>query len=82
MERRNCAMENMVTQKSLVSFWNGKHVFLTGHTGFKGSWMSRILVGFGANLTGFALEAEPLSLFRLCNLKTHMNSVIGDIRDA
>ena len=65
-----------------LSFWNGKRVFLTGHTGFKGSWMSRILVTHGAELTGFSLEAptEP-NLFGMAGLQDKMTSVIGDIRD-
>lgn len=65
-----------------LSFWNGKRVFLTGHTGFKGSWMSRILVTHGAILTGYSLEAptDP-NLFSMAGLEGKMTSVIGDIRD-
>ncbi len=65
-----------------MSFFNGKKVFLTGHTGFKGTWMSRILVTHGAILTGFSLEAptDP-SLFEMAELEDKMTSVIGDIRD-
>ena len=65
-----------------MSFWNGKRVFLTGHTGFKGTWMSRILVTHGAILTGYALEAptDP-NLFAMAGLDGRMTSVIGDIRD-
>ena len=65
-----------------LSFFKGKRVFLTGHTGFKGSWMSRILVGAGAQLTGYSLTAptEP-NLFALVGVENRMHSVIGDIRD-
>ncbi len=65
-----------------LKFYEGKRVFLTGHTGFKGSWMSRILVGAGAVLTGYSLEAptEP-NLFGMAGLEGKMTSVIGDIRD-
>lgn len=65
-----------------LSFYNGKKVLLTGHTGFKGSWMCCLLLSLGAEVTGFSLEppTKP-SLFELCNLKERMNSVIGDIRD-
>ena len=71
-------MENLVTP----SFWKGKRVFLTGHTGFKGSWMSSVLIGFGAELTGYSLEqpTEP-NLFNLAGIKDKMKSLIGDIRD-
>ena len=64
-----------------LSFYSGKRVFLTGHTGFKGSWLSRILLNAGADLTGYALEAPEISLFSLLNLKQHMRSITGDIRD-
>ncbi len=65
-----------------MSFFNGKRVFLTGHTGFKGTWMSRILVTNGAILTGYSLEAptDP-SLFSMADIEDKMTSVIGDIRD-
>ena len=65
-----------------VKFYNGKKIFLTGHTGFKGSWMSRLLCLAGAQVVGYSLEppTNP-SLFQLCNLEKDMKSVIGDIRD-
>ena len=65
-----------------LSFYKGKKVLITGHTGFKGSWLCRILVGAGAEVTGYSLSAptEP-NLFALCDVERHMNSVIGDIRD-
>lgn len=65
-----------------LSFYQGKKVLLTGHTGFKGSWMSRVLVNAGANLTGYSLEAPTNpNLFALADVEGKMNSVIGDIRD-
>ena len=65
-----------------LSFWKGKRVFLTGHTGFKGSWMCRILINNGAELTGYALEpATNPNLFSICDVEKNMVSVIGDIRD-
>ncbi len=65
-----------------LSFYKGKRVFLTGHTGFKGAWLSRILVNAGAILTGYSLEppTNP-NLFELAGLEGKMTSVIGDIRD-
>ena len=59
-----------------------KRIFLTGHTGFKGSWMCRILANAGAVVTGYSLEAptEP-SLFQIANIEDDIHSVIGDIRD-
>jgi CDP-glucose 4,6-dehydratase len=63
-------------------FWENKKVFITGHTGFKGSWLSLWLISLGAKVTGYALEppTNP-SLFELCSLKDSMNSIFGDIRD-
>jgi len=72
----------IVGEEMDLSFYNGKKVFLTGHTGFKGTWLSRMLVKAGAIVTGYSLEppTEP-NLFRLAGLDGKMNSVIGDIRD-
>jgi CDP-glucose 4,6-dehydratase len=63
-------------------FWNGKRVLLTGHTGFKGSWMSLWLQSMGANVVGYAL-APPTnpSLFEVAEVAKGMTSNIGDIRD-
>ena len=66
----------------LLAFYKGKSVFLTGHTGFKGTWLSRILILAGADVTGYSLEppTEP-SLFGRTDTAERMRSVIGDIRD-
>jgi CDP-glucose 4,6-dehydratase len=63
-------------------FYQGKRVFLTGHTGFKGTWMSRVLVNAGSTVTGYSLEppTQP-NLFSLAGLENTMMSVIGDIRN-
>ncbi len=63
-------------------FWKGKRVFLTGHTGFKGSWLSLSLLELGAEVTGYSLlpPSSP-SLFGLAHLSEQMTSIIGDIRD-
>ena len=65
-----------------LNFYNGKRVFVTGHTGFKGTWLCRMLVGAGAIVTGYSLE-DPTTpnLFELAGLEGKMTSVIGDIRD-
>jgi CDP-glucose 4,6-dehydratase len=64
------------------AFWSGKSVFLTGHTGFKGSWLSLLLQSFGARVTGYALPAPTTpSLFKDADIGAGMESLIGDIRD-
>ena len=64
------------------AFWEGKRVFLTGHTGFKGSWLALWLQQLGANVTGFA-QAAPTqpSLFDVARVGASMYSVRGDVRD-
>ncbi len=63
-------------------FWAGKRVLLTGHTGFKGSWLSLWLQSMGAQVIGYALTppTNP-SLFEIANVSQGMISIIGDIRD-
>jgi CDP-glucose 4,6-dehydratase len=63
-------------------FWQGKRVLLTGHTGFKGSWLSLWLQSMGAQVVGYALTppTNP-SLFEVAKVAQGMTSIIGDIRD-
>lgn len=63
-------------------FYKGKKVFITGHTGFKGSWLCEILTLLGAKVCGYSLEAPTNpNLYKLLNLDEKIISVIGDIRD-
>ena len=65
-----------------AAFWHGRRVLLTGHTGFKGSWLALWLLGLGAEVTGLALSPEPgPSLFEALGLAARLNHRIGDIRD-
>ena len=63
-------------------FWRDKRVFLSGHTGFKGSWLSLWLQSLGAEVFGLALAppSQP-SLFEVAHVASGMSSVTGDIRD-
>jgi CDP-glucose 4,6-dehydratase len=65
-----------------LKFYKGKHVFVTGHTGFKGTWLCNILINAGAIVNGYSLPAPTSpNLFKLAGIEYEMNSVIGDIRD-
>lgn len=65
-----------------LDFFKNKRVLVTGHTGFKGSWLCEILLNAGAEITGYSLDAPTNpSLFHLIGLDKKMNSIIGDIRD-
>lgn len=68
--------------KMTEGFFEGKKVFVTGHTGFKGSWLTLWLKKLGADVTGFALEppTNP-SMFDICGIKDRVKSTIGDVRD-
>lgn len=66
----------------MLNFYKGKRIFITGHTGFKGTWLCEILTNAGAVVTGYSLEppTEP-SLFEITGMDKKINSNIGDIRD-
>lgn len=65
-----------------LKWYSGKKVLVTGHTGFKGSWLCQILVNVGAEVTGYALETPTNpSLFELSGIQNRINSIIGDVRD-
>ncbi len=67
---------------NIFNFYKGKSVFVTGHTGFKGSWLCKALTMAGAEVTGYALAAdEDQQLLKLSGAESEMTSVIGDVRD-
>ena len=65
-----------------LEFYQGRRVFVTGHTGFKGTWLCHMLALAGAQVTGYSLPAptQP-NLFELSELESKITSVIGDVRN-
>lgn len=65
-----------------LSFYKGKRVLLTGHTGFKGSWMSVVLANAGADVIGYSTcSKDETRLFDLCGVKSQITHIQGDVRD-
>lgn len=65
-----------------MGFYKNKKILVTGHTGFKGSWLCRVLANAGSDVTGYALEpAATPNLFSIAEINNSTNSIIGDIRD-
>lgn len=65
-----------------INFYKGKTVLITGHTGFKGAWLCRLLINMGAKVIGYSLESPTNpALFNMANIEDNIYSVIGDIRD-
>lgn len=83
-------MEDMEIEKESVyymknnfdfNFYMGKRVMITGHTGFKGSWLTKILLNMGADVLGYALDVPEESLYYISGYAKDIRSIIGDIRD-
>lgn len=79
MAEQQRSMEGLV--KKMLDFYRNKRVFVTGHTGFKGSWLCTMLTMAGADVTGYALPPVEPSLFKITGLEQRIHSVKGDIRD-
>jgi len=79
----SCAVENLVTAPAYLALYRDANVLITGHTGFKGAWLSLWLKNLGANVTGFALPPEDIKrdLYAVANVEDEINSVYGDLRD-
>lgn len=82
MEGLVAEVEKVLEADPLLSFYRGKRVLITGHTGFKGTWLSQILVNAGAHVAGYALAppTQP-SMFEAISLSDRIESDIGDVRD-
>ena len=79
MGRRRCPLEGV---GMMLQFYKDKRVLITGHTGFKGTWLCRMLLLAGAQVTGYSLAPEESSdLFHISGIEPKIRSVIGDVRD-
>ncbi len=68
--------------EEIEKYYGGKRIFVTGHTGFKGAWLCKILVMAGADVYRYSLEPPTMpSIYELLNLQDQVHSTIGDIRD-
>lgn len=79
MVLKRSTLEGLVSM--FLDTFKGKRILITGHTGFKGSWLSFILHEAGANVFGYALKPEPESLYNLLELDHKITSIYGDVRD-
>lgn len=82
MEEQEIVMKRMI--KMEPGFFKGKRMLITGHTGFKGLWICKMLESFGANVTGFSLSSptkEGGQVFHEAGIADGMHSIIGDVRD-
>ena len=71
-----------MNKKSTIDFYNKKKVLVTGHTGFKGSWLSTMLVNAGADVVGYSSDLKSsIRLFDLCGVKNQITHITGDVRD-
>lgn len=75
-------MAGRLDMEEIYSFYKGKKVFITGHTGFKGSWLSYWLLLMGANVTGYSIgyPTQP-SLFKLLGIQKDIKHIVGDVRN-
>jgi CDP-glucose 4,6-dehydratase len=72
-----------MARREVTSFWSGRRVLVTGHTGFKGGWLAAWLAREGSLVTGLALPPAPgPGFFRICGLERRLTSLFGDVRDA
>ena len=72
----------MERMPGFLDFYKGKRVLVTGHTGFKGAWMCKLLTGLGAQVTGYSLEPPTSpSVYEIAGIDRLVDSVIGDVRD-
>ena len=76
-------METVGASNMNAEFWKGKHVFITGHTGFKGAWLTLWLQSLGAKVTGYALNPpSKTNLFEIAKIEHGIQSIHGDVRNA
>lgn len=82
MDERECSLEDLELIMFDLNFYKGKKVFVTGHTGFKGSWLCELLLFLEADVYGYSLETPTTpNLYDIAKIDENIHSNIGDIRD-
>lgn len=82
MDERGCTLENLEMRTVFSGVFNNKRIVVTGHTGFKGSWLCHVLSRLGAEVHGFALQPETKSHFNVAETEKLIHHSIVDINDA
>jgi CDP-glucose 4,6-dehydratase len=75
-------MEKLHGKYGMTDFWKNKKIFITGHSGFKGSWLVSTLLNLGANVAGYSLIDTDRKLFELLKIESHIQNNWGDIRNS
>lgn len=73
-----CGSSNMNVD---LEFYKNKKILITGHTGFKGTWLCKILLELGAEITGYSLEKRKPSLFEMVDIESKITHIEGDVRN-
>jgi CDP-glucose 4,6-dehydratase len=82
VDERGCTLESLEMRTVFSGFFNNKRIVITGHTGFKGSWLCHVLSWLGAEVHGLALQPESMSHFNVAETETLIQHNLVDINDA
>ena len=82
IQRELILMTNITKELSILNNYKGRKVLITGHTGFKGSWMCCVLSKLGAEVAGYSIDVPTKpSLYELSGIGSEVETILGDVRD-